>query len=112
MKVRITVAPLLLICVVACQSQQTATTNNFNAASSRGVTSKTYRSVGVIEAVDADKRTLKINHEKIEGYMDGMTMDFQTRNPTLLRELKPGDRIEFTLEDTANVVVITDIKKL
>ncbi len=111
MKVRITALSLLLICVVACQPRQTAT-NNTNAASSRGVTSKTYRGVGVVEAVNADKRSLKINHEKIEGYMDAMTMDFQTRNPALLGELKPGDRIEFTLEDTANIVVITDIKKL
>ncbi len=111
MKVSITVASLLVTCVVACQPTAT-TTNNSNSASSRGVTSKTYRGVGVVEAVDADKRTLKINHEKIEGYMDAMTMDFQTRNPTLLSELKPGDRIEFTLEDTANIVVITNVKKL
>ena len=111
MKALITVASLLLTCA-ACQPQQTATTNNPDAASSRGVTSKTYRGVGVVESVDAGKKTLKINHEKIEGYMDAMTMDFRTRNPAQLGELKPGDRIEFTIEDTANVVVITNVKKL
>lgn len=112
MKVNIIAALLLAAGILACQREQTATTGNQAPASERGVTTATHRGVGIVEEVNLEKRAVKINHEAIKGYMEAMSMEFRTRNPALLNDLKPGDRIEFTLEVTAGIVVVTDIKKL
>ncbi|MBA2341138.1 MAG: copper-binding protein [Pyrinomonadaceae bacterium] len=112
MKINIIVALLSVMCSVACQRPSPTITNNSTVAPQRGVTSATHRGVGVVEAIDPEKRTIKINHEEIKGYMEAMSMDFHAREATLLNDLKPGDRIEFTLEETAGIVVITNIKKL
>ncbi len=112
MKTNIIVALLLVMCSVACQRQSPTTANNPAVASQRGVTSATHHGVGVVEAIDIEKRTIKINHEEIKNYMEAMSMEFHTRNPALLNDLKAGDRIEFTLEEAAGIVVVTNIKKL
>ena len=112
MRINATVTLLLIVCGVACQRPSPTTTNNPGVASQRGVTTATHHGVGVVEAVDVDKKTIKINHEEIKGYMDAMSMEFHTRKPTLLNALKIGDQIEFTLEESAGIVVVTDIKKL
>lgn len=109
-RMNLTLVLLLLALTVSCQRQQTS--NGNTAAGSPGVVSATYRGVGTVEAVDPDKRTVKINHEEIKGYMEAMSMDFHTRDPALLNDLKPGDRVGFTLENTAGIVVITGINKL
>lgn len=94
----------LLLCIAACGQKQTASPPT-------GVTFKTYRGTGVVEAVDREEGTVKINHEEIKDYMEAMTMDFYVRHTWLLDEIKPGDKVDFTLEDAANVVVVTEIKK-
>lgn len=104
-KLWLVLAPALLLCVAACQQKQIAP------LSPTGITFKTYRSTGVVEAVDREEGTVKINHEEIKDYMEAMTMDFYVRHTWLLDEIKPGDKVDFTLEDAANVVVITEIKR-
>ncbi|MBA3441321.1 MAG: copper-binding protein [Pyrinomonadaceae bacterium] len=94
----------LLLCVAACGQKQAASPPT-------GVTFKTHRSIGVVEAVDRGKGIVKINHEAIKDSMDAMTMDFHVRDTRLLDSIEPGDRVDFTLEDAANVVVVTEIKK-
>lgn len=48
---------------------------------------------GRVESVDMDKQRVTIAHEKIEGYMEPMTMPFPVRDAEILRGLKSGDRI-------------------
>ncbi len=41
-----------------------------------------------------------------------MTMDFHVQDKSLLRGLKAGDHIEFTVEDSLGVMKITGINKI
>ena len=43
--------------------------------------------------------------------MPAMSMECRPRDSMLLEALKPGDRIEFTLEDEAGIATIIEIKK-
>jgi protein SCO1 len=53
---------------------------------------------GIVREVDATRSQVTVEHEAIEGYMQGMTMDFPVRDdPQVLRLLRPGDRIDATL---------------
>ncbi len=53
---------------------------------------------GIVREVDATRSQVTVEHEAIEGYMQGMTMDFPVRDdPQVLRLLRPEDRIVATL---------------
>ena len=75
-------------------------------------TGATHRGAGVVVAVDAEKGRVKIKHEKIEGYMDAMTMWFEVKDPKLLEGLAPNDRVEFVVTEEASADVVTEIKKV
>jgi protein SCO1/2 len=52
---------------------------------------------GLILKVDPSHRTFVASCRSIPGYMDAMTMPYSVRNPELLKGLKPGSMVEFTL---------------
>jgi Cu/Ag efflux protein CusF len=52
---------------------------------------------GTVEGVDASAGTLKVNNEKVEGWMDTMVMDYKVDNPAVLKTLKAGDKITATV---------------
>ncbi|MEZ5308112.1 MAG: SCO family protein [Pyrinomonadaceae bacterium] len=59
-----------------------------------GVTAKRYPFKGEVLTVDKEKKKASIKHEKIEGYMEAMTMDFEIRKPDWIwNELVPGSTV-------------------
>lgn len=60
---------------------------------------KHYMVRGRVVEVDADQKSVTISHEAIPGFMGAMTMPYQVKDPSVLTELHPGDRITATLVD-------------
>ncbi len=58
---------------------------------------KSYVFKGTVESVDANAKKLVVKNEKIEGWMDSMSMKYELDNPDVLKQLKPGDHIEATV---------------
>lgn len=58
---------------------------------------KEYAVRGMVVAVDAAARTVVVSHEKIDGFMDAMTMPFEVRDAKDVQGLVPGAVVEFTL---------------
>ena len=54
---------------------------------------------GKVEGVDATAKSLTVNHGKVEGWMDGMTMKYKIDNADVLKNVKSGDTIEATVYD-------------
>ena len=52
---------------------------------------------GKVEAVNEAAKSLKVNGEKVEGWMDAMTMDYKVEDPAILKKLKVGDQIMATV---------------
>jgi len=52
---------------------------------------------GMVVSVDAPRKSFVVSHEKIVGLMEAMTMPFEVRQATELRDLVPGAVVEFTL---------------
>ena len=50
---------------------------------------------GKVEAVSADGIT--VNGEKVDGWMDAMTMKYKVDDPKVLKTVKPGDKITATV---------------
>jgi Cu/Ag efflux protein CusF len=60
---------------------------------------KSYTLRGKVEAVDATAKSLTVNHGKVEGWMDGMTMKYKVDNADVFSTVKNGDTIEATVYD-------------
>ncbi len=80
--VRTLILPILLLALAACTQQKPA---------------KIYPVRGVIMKVDIPGKSAAIDAEKIEGWMEAMTMDYPVHDPKLLEGLKPGDHITATV---------------
>lgn len=70
-----------------------------------------YNGEGVIESVDRAGPTVEIAHSEIKDFMPAMTMPFQVKSESLVSELAPGDRVEFTFESSGEGMVIHRLKK-
>lgn len=67
---------------------------------------------GKVIAVVPSSNQLVVDHEKIQGFMDAMTMGYMVNPPSLLEGLKPGDTIRFTIDTQNNTIVkIERLKK-
>jgi Cu/Ag efflux protein CusF len=58
---------------------------------------KSHTLEGKVEGVQTDRLT--VNHGKVEGYMDAMTMPYKVDKPDILKNVKVGDRITATVYD-------------
>ena len=70
-----------------------------------------HQGVGVVEEVDEGAAQIQINHEEIKGYMPAMSMPYRVKDKTLLGVAKPGDKVEFTMEDSSAGIFIIELKK-
>lgn len=52
---------------------------------------------GKVEEVNESSKTLTVNHDKVEGYMDAMTMPYKVDKPEVLKKVKKGDMIKATV---------------
>ena len=52
---------------------------------------------GKVEAVNAGTNSVTVNGEKVEGWMDAMTMGYKVDDPAVLKNVKVGDRITATV---------------
>jgi protein SCO1/2 len=56
---------------------------------------KSFKFHGKVEAVAADGLT--VNGDKVEGWMEAMTMKYKVDDPKVLKNVKPGDEITATV---------------
>lgn len=74
---------------------------------------QTHRGQGTVNAVDVAAGKVNLTHEPIASLgWKGMTMDFSVQNPALLKNLKPGAKIEFELQKSGGAYLITRIASL
>jgi protein SCO1/2 len=52
---------------------------------------------GKVEAVNAGTNSVTVNGEKVEGWMDAMTMGYKVDDPAILKNIKAGDQITATV---------------
>ncbi len=74
------------------------------------MTANFVKGIGKIVALVPEAQEIVIDHGTIKDFMDAMTMGYKVSSAAVLKGLRSGDRVEFTL-DTAQRV-ITKIDKL
>jgi protein SCO1 len=58
---------------------------------------KRYEMKGKVLKVEKEQKRIEVAHEKIEGFMDAMTMPFAVKDVAELEELQVGDQITATI---------------
>ncbi|HEX5069313.1 MAG TPA: SCO family protein, partial [Vicinamibacterales bacterium] len=81
-------------------------------ACSRAAPARTYPLHGQIIAIDADRKTLTIKHDDIEGLMPGMTMSFAVADPALMTGREPGEIVDGSLEVTDALARIASVRRV
>ena len=67
---------------------------------------------GTVEKVDTAQSKITIDHGAIPNLnMDAMTMVFRAQDPALLKDLKAGDKVQFTADRVNGQISVTSIKK-
>jgi len=67
---------------------------------------------GTVEKVDESAGRITIDHGPIPNLnMDSMTMVFRAQDPALLKQVKAGDKVEFTADRVNGQISVTSIKK-
>ena len=58
---------------------------------------KTYTVRGEVVSLDPKNHTATLRHERIDGWMEAMTMEFPVKDPEQYAKLAVGDRVNATL---------------
>ncbi|MBS1875325.1 MAG: copper-binding protein [Acidobacteria bacterium] len=84
-KLLLVLSPLVLLLTAACASSKPA------------APAKEYHLTGEVMRIDAQVRSATIKHEKIEGWMEAMTMEFPVHDAKEFEKLAPGKKITATV---------------
>lgn len=97
-----------LLCLALLPAAATAAAESAPAAA-KAPAPTTYPLRGVIVALDAEKSTARIKHEKIPGFMGAMTMQFHLA-PAALKSLSVGQTITASLHMENDEFWLRDLK--
>ena len=87
----------VILLFTACQKTEPTPQPSENA--------RRYPLKGKVVAVDKAKKTAKIEHEEVKGFMEPMTMDFHIKADWIWEDLKPGAEIssaDLVIDETAD----------
>ena len=66
---------------------------------------KLFEGIGTVVTVEAGKSRVVLDHEEIKDLMAPMVMSYQVMPPTLLENIKAGDKVRFTIDPDKRVIV-------
>ena len=55
---------------------------------------------------------MEIEHEEIKDLMPAMTMEFWVRNPSLMTQVRVGDKVDFVVVEDSKGQYVTDLKRV
>jgi Cu/Ag efflux protein CusF len=73
---------------------------------------KSYSGTGLVRLINLKEGWLEIDHEEIKDFMPAMQMEWLVKDKAMLKRVRVGDKVNFTLEDNNGSEVITEIKKV
>lgn len=71
---------------------------------------KSIKAAGQVVALVPESGEIVLSHDEIKGFMDAMTMGYKVGSSSMLKAVKPGDNVQFTIDTERRV--ITRINKL
>ena len=66
---------------------------------------KTVNAQGQVVALVPENAEIVLTHGEIKGFMDAMTMGYKVSSPAMLKAVKPGDPVQFTIDTEKRVII-------
>jgi Cu(I)/Ag(I) efflux system protein CusF len=105
---------VVLAAIPACGDQKPAAPASAAAPTDAKATpdkgAKQFPAVGVITKIDTKLNSIELEHEKIEGLMPAMKMEWYVKDKALMNGIKVGDKVDFTVEEGGGRQYIVAIK--
>jgi Cu/Ag efflux protein CusF len=79
---------------------------------SPAIVGKPYPGTGVVTLINLKEGWVEIDHEPIEGLMPAMQMEWTVEPRSLMKAIRVGDKVEFTVVETGKGEIITSIKRV
>ena len=65
---------------------------------------KSVNAQGQVVALVPENGEVVLTHGEIKGFMDAMTMGYKVSSPSMLKTVKPGDNVQFTIDTEKRVI--------
>ena len=120
---KILIIAALLLTISSCSTQQQGTNNTANNSSGASPTSPTpiptasvpkngdYQGKGKVTKINNELGSVEIEHEEIKDVMPAMPMELYVSNKAMLKTIKVGDQVDFTLRYKDGQETIISISK-
>ena len=76
------------------------------------VLGKPYPGTGVLTIINRQEGWVEIEHEEIKDLMPAMQMEFWIRNPSLMKGVRVGDKVDFVVVEDSKGQYLTELKKV
>jgi Cu(I)/Ag(I) efflux system protein CusF len=76
------------------------------------VLGKAYPGTGVVTIINQKEGWVEIEHEEIKDLMPAMQMEFWIRNPSLLKGIRVGDKVDFVVVEDRVGQYLTELKRV
>lgn len=77
-----------------------------------GVLGKPYSGTGVVRFISRKEGWVEIEHSEIKGLMPAMTMEYWVRNPSILKGVRVGDKVDFVVVEDSKGQYVTKLTKV
>jgi len=74
------------------------------------VLGKPYSGTGIVKILNLKEGWVEIEHEEIKDLMPAMTMEFWVRNPSLMTQVRVGDKVDFVVVEDSKGQYLTELK--
>ena len=69
-----------------------------------------FQAHGIVETVEVEQGSITIAHDEISDFMRAMTMTFKVPHPIMLKNIQPGDEVNFSLMLAKDGVYLVEIE--
>lgn len=102
---------ILALGLAAPAAAQSSGMQGMDMKSDRQEKQKAHQGTGTVKSVDAAKGTITIDHQAINSInWPAMLMTFKASNKAMLKDVQPGEKIDFTLVQSGKDYTVTQIK--
>ena len=76
------------------------------------VLGKPYPGTGIVKILNPNEGWVEIEHEEIRDLMPAMIMEFWVRDPSILKGVRVGDKVNFVVVEDNKGQYLTELKKV
>ncbi len=76
------------------------------------VLGKPYPGTGIVKILNRKEGWVEIEHEEIKDLMPAMTMEFWVRNPSIMKRVRVGDKVDFVVVEDSKGQYVTELKRV